>query len=881
MAVVLCSADAGAAQRCEAVAGLRRALGPETRQIVELCQGKVARTEAAEVLSRAADRLSDAPLWQATLLLEVGSTAAPRTSEMLPQLAKLARDIVGPEPRCREVRAAFVEDARRRAARELVGVPLGSELLEPATCAAALGSPEPPGGAATDIRSDGRVFLIVAASPGDRVAAVVWPNVSARGGHGGPYVEELDVGWEFSKVAYFVTSVPRGSEVIVRQQRSNADAPTVFRQRMSESYASLPELGYAPRFCVEVEVLASDGIPLLDGRVLPRAASERGRRTWERYFARSFVPRSEHELVVVSPTTGAVQADVTIVETELRAEGCARRRLDLRKTNVSALIVTLDEACSDQGIVRELVSSYAKGYLRAHGPGRLVDFDAWATALGAVGSLHGSLSAAGSAPVGAGRGRLDSSETLKSAAGELMRQGFREAFVSHLSCSAGGQRPSFTFVVHRLVLSSLQSVEQSDLYGMDESKFGLSTERETVTRLDDLRDAVRAPLARLLEVPYARLVTEAKVKDLHGKPEQLVELWSPRRVRTGLTLELFRFKDAGAAKTYCSDVDERRMLVSVAPEERKPVGETAELVLQRELALTSGSSGLKADGQADRTARRPGGQAVEWVRLPFTYPGTYLVALTLKADGAALPEADRKWMGERSELCVEGADARIRAFGLLSVSPLALGTRTELGTEELSHFALLGGLSFSRPNEVGLSLAAGYASTSHHAATPASWNDLGAAVDYDPRGTLDLGWERRSFVLGAGPEIEVLPFCPGPASWFSKRPSGGCTELSRRFAVVLRSLLMLDAGFLKVGDIPAELTEFRNTNASTATLLDFDVNLALHAGVRVRLERRLDAMLLANFWWTGLDDALVPKRDLVSYDNRWVFGIAGGVGYGL
>lgn len=867
------SARARAAQPprdCTALAALQSALGDEATAATALCEGDTADAGAklARILSRSL--VEQAPLWQSALLLELLRPGAQLSSQRTPQLKNLPE--ASKAKACSAIAVGFEEDAARRRRGELGGLPLTDAALADPRCKQLLGAPVAPmeGTPAppVDITSPDRVFLVVPGAGGDSIAMAVWPQPSDRINHE-PYVEALDISIGVGGIAYFLASVPRGARVVVRQVSEGIGrAPIVFARDMVRHLAYVNLAEAQPSGCVEVEVMGGDLVTLLDGQVVPSVSGEgENRRHWGRYF----VPRVNHGLVVTN-RQGVVRADVTILETELQEGSCARRSLDLRASNVSALIVGMDDSCTDQGVVRDVVRSYAYDALSKlvsqrdsieGTSGKLIDFEGWATALTAVGGLDGSIGTMGQAPVGASRARLDSMDSLRSAAGELMRQGFREAFVSHLSCSAASAAQSYTFVVRHLQLKHLQNVDRSNLKGIELGEV-LHTQQETVTQLSDLRDLVQVALARTFNVPYARLVTDP----YDSKPDQLVEVGWRGKPPAALTLRVYGFPEADKAAAVCARVSEqRRLSVATAYDASPPA--SARLRWEKVLEPTfREASAARSDAAELEGAARAGQERLptqSWsqsVTMPLRQGRTYLVRLDGPGDKVI------------TSSCITTANAPTRWWALFDVL-VSVGSRPELSQQSGTSFNVLAGVSLAPSVPFSLALVAGYSTSFRNAETPPSWNDSLDTLGYSSDGQLKMAWERRSLLIGFAPELRWPLLC----TFDFLSPSARCNEYHRHVSLLLRSLLLVDAGVLSTDDVPAGLRDFLGGRSHGASIVDVDLDAGLQAGVDVRIRRDVYLSFAYDLWWAGLDDAFLHRRQLITYDNRWMQGGSIGVVY--
>jgi hypothetical protein len=600
-------------------------------------------------------------------------------------------------------------------------------------------------------------------------------------------------------------------------------------------------------------------VVLLDGIEVQQ---ERKRPGGKLYWARRFV-RTErhgrpvvHVVTVVDRPAGKILGELAVPPNALSTEVCTHRRLDLRRTNVSALIVSQDAACDDQGVVLAVLRRYVRDQLETDlgAEEKLVDFEAWATALGAINELHVSLSAVGSQAVGGDRGRLGAIENLRLASGELMRRGFRRAFVAHLSCSSRPGKGSYSFLVHQLNLRELQEMDRSRLAGMAEVEDALETYEHTVTHRSDLRDLVDATLARRRGRTHARLVTPQRAPRLHGRPQQCVEAWWPDDTTSRVRMRVLRMKESSRVTALCAGVEERRRLATAEPFETPP-DDTVEV------------ANILVPAKITR----------ERLALPLPISELYLVELIV--DDVVL-----------SYRCVEPVESDMFIWWLTGFSPALLNPRPELDRETTQYSSILVGFALRQPSGMAVSPLIGHANLYRLTHTSPTWNDVlppfvGGAPEFSDAGTTRLSWIRRSILMGLGLDWDIRVGCT-VNRWVKPGRGPCCSDHARRWGLLTRLMLAVDVGLIDTSDIPAEYYDFREGRGPNAQLLDIDLISGLYGGLRIRTTERLDLYLLANLSVLGLDDAVRLNRSKgykgeVSYDFLWVGGISAGMGWGL
>lgn len=845
---------------CRASAALLELTLTDRNTVQSLCETKgIDETVTATFL----DKLEVAPKWQMALFMRLAreswSNEAPKNPGAAAPLVKLKENLstavaaltkhpTQKKVPCSKAVQAFKEDATDRARGKFVQSPLRAETLE--------------GCKSPELDEEQNVFVVIAGHAGDEVTVAF--GIPHQAWHSMVVTQSVDV----SGFRYFFAQVPRGSRTVIRHASSGDLQPArVDDQVLNGNHVSAPMADENAKYCMQFEgIMEGGGTVFLDGDPVPLSprtprnndeSKRKGKDENTNYFAaRRFVRRDHHTLVVLN-AAGQLRAEARIPPDDLKENDCYVRRFDLRTSKESTLLVSTESSCTQKGVVQPRIYYYAKSYIeRSLQKGESFrDLEPWAAAISAITRVSTTVDSPGGRPRGGERARQDTRGAVRELAGELLRKGFNRAYIGHLSCSESTKSPTFTFVVHLLDLDAALDTESDELGGIDDNSQVLKTQHETVLDINDLSDLILAPLARLLNLPYGRLVTEQQKRRTFDYPTQPFEIWSPNKIP--YRLRVYRLA-ADNAETRCASITRRRQLINTDRTDlTRMQGKLVQEVLY-EHSLERGSN------QPQR--RR--------FTLKVDETGLYLVELELLT---------RFGMGlsvTRDCVAVDGDE---------TVPRFALQVGMNPGVHELTS-AIGGGGTHSHVMITaatprmhgpplmtwGLALGAGYAALSRYAGTPPSWNDLENSPDFEDDGTLQITWKRRSVLLALLPDFEYRFFCPFDAIF---KTLNGCSDVSNRLKVIARAGPVIDIGTITTGEVPPELEDFRDGEAPDSHLFDGDVSALVQAGIGVTISEKIDFTLGGQLWFLGLDDVVGAQPENIRYDMLFAPGFFAELGY--
>jgi hypothetical protein len=835
---------------CKAVAALPGAVSEDERTaLAAVCHGTqdLPPAKLAELLAK----LEVEPSWQTALLLRLAAPSLPVSSKK-PEVRAASAALNG-QSKCGS--EALQKDAAERRRGQTADFPLTVELLSKKPCVDETLSKL--------LQPSTMAVLTIVGEPGDSV------SIALKVGNAWT-AERIDSFVDAEGYRYFFTIVPRQSTAIARHQHvgdlqpATVVVPGVVARDTTPS--SLPDEN--ARSCMEFRVRANQGLLLVDGDPVPLLSDGVLADGTQRWWVRRYVRRDFHELTLLSLSTQA-PVNLRIRPEDLPEQACFSRVFDLRQKQQSTLFITADDDCTKHGVVQPRLQIYASQYLRSALAGKaesFVDLAEWGSALDKINQLQRSIAVGGATPVGGNRGNLDVNATLQAVAGELLRQGFSKAYLGHMSCGESSGTVNYTFVVHRLGLGALQQSEQNDETGITGLANGLDTEHETTTQIDDLRDIIRAPLARLLNVPYVRLVTEDRERHVYDDRSYLLEAWRPDKSVFANALLLRR----EAADSFCEGIRRRRRLVETRPFTQPPPHQR----------YVDDIDNVEFPAPADEIAsQRLPGEPLASTRLSFSFDAGAIYAIEVGIRGQ--PDSV-------SFTCVtvEGDEGSHRYWFELSAAT-SPGMHDELHDDNRYVAALMGvttGQSWmlSRRVKFALPFVVGYEALFRRATTPPSWRDLGAGVAFSDGGELALSWNRQGLLLGPAPEIHLQIACglsdfARDVAWSlgaSKSPAG-CPGWSR-LDMFLRAGILLDAGIVFSHGLPDGLREFRAGREPGSSIVDLDVSGFADLGLALRLNRHLDVSLYGTAWYLGLSDV---DSWTMTYQRVGLFGGGAGIGY--
>lgn len=798
--------------RCAAASALEGLDANDREAVAALCRGE---NRNPDELSRLLNALAGSPRWQTTLYLSLVAKRLPpaRSIESLtaPPTAGLAQLVA--KPAC-PLRAALEKDAADRGQRNAVGVPITMERLE--RCG---------------VRADGRQrVLTIAGANDDQITLALF-------GAGPPQALRMVDSHEIASIRYFVAVLPAGARVLVLHQAANTDEPAqVYDVTMATDAVNQPQEA-GRRYCVEVQVKASsETLVLLDAQLLSRTLGWRSSDEHS-YWVRAQVEFADHQLNVLRSDGGEL-ARLPILKTELSPSQCATYRLDLTDRKDVAFTIAVDEACSTAGVVPARARMFLKALLEEQHGLVVKDLEAWGEVFRTVHGLQQNIGVFGVQAAGVARGSLDSFESLKLAAGELTREGFNEAFVSKLSCSTDSGQWTSTFTVYRLKVAELRNQAKGTQHS--DITRAIVPEYETVTSLDDLRDLIAAPIARLHGRGYVRWITDRSEFRLYASPGVLADIRLPEKARATVKTAVYDLEPAQAS-SYCSTVRRKRRLVLLEKLDPPPLGpESSPFRSLEEFAFDAGSVA------GERFVKLPG----------LRRGGTYVVEAALVVTTPASEGGASETLRTRTFTCVDITDSGTHVWGLFDASFWSHGSRNQRDS-----ISTLLGMSFGPTGESALWTVVGLSATFLSANVPPSWDDVATFRNYDVDGEGELTWQRRSLLLGAGMQYEVV--------------------YARGHAFVLRWAALLDIGDIATDTVPDGLPTFLEKRSPGDNIIDIDLSALAHAGFRFQVGERLQAQVLAGCWVRGFDDPLFDDPASIRRDGGLSFSAALGLGYDL
>jgi hypothetical protein len=811
-------------------------------------------SEASAAVATALERLAFEASWQITLLLGALRDVLPEDPDKL--LVDLATRLA--KAPCADAMKALREDAKTRRAAGLVLSPLRPDTLSKACTA--------------NIDRSNKVFVVVAGHEGDQVTLAFQPPNQTWS------ALRLIAHVSVDGFSYWFTQVPSSSRIIVRHQDANGTVARLHDLNATTDYVTPASKDENARYCVQFEGLGTVGKVLLDGNEIPigtrfirdTAAGAAPEKLVAYFAARSFVRKAEHQFVILDDA-GKVNAEVSVRPEELKEDGCYVRRFDMTTRTASTLLMSVEPGCGSMGIVQPRVYAFAKKYLEAtlrEVPGStetVSDMEPWAAALTAIARLNVALAPMGAREDGGERGHRDTRYMLQGLAGELLRKGFNRAYVGTLSCGQGANEPSFTFVVHRLDLETAVSSKWDEATASRQNN-GILTEQETVTQLNDLRDVVRAPLARLLQRPYARFKTRTGSLRVAHDPSQLIELWQPPGQQAAALLRILRSTNVSDDQTRCAEIARERRLLSPAapPDEAWNPGQHYDVVQEDKIPLPT----PQQNGHSFEERR---------ITLGVDTAGLYVVEMRLA-------QGDNTWRGiTRDCIRVAGDETRVRYAAQLAITPGIRATSKALrggGTVSQVMLSLSPkAWSFGPRATWTLPLVLGYSTLARDANTPPSWNDLSEGPQFDDDGTLPLSWTRRSILLGFRSDFEYRFLCAFGDLLDNFYEPAACGEGWNRWKFFGRFSLLLDGGMISASRIHPSLRDFYDNQPTDSALLDVDVSGMVQAGFSLRLGSRMDIGAGAQAAWFGFDDALGVAPSSIRYDSLLGLGLIVEMGY--
>jgi hypothetical protein len=430
----------------------------------------------------------------------------------------------------------------------------------------------------------------------------------------------------------------------------------------------------------------------------------------------------------------------------------------------------------------------------------------------------------------------------------------------HLSCAGRADRSGFTMVASQIDLESLRLRREQPVAKFDPIRDPIS-EYETSDSVDNLRDLISAPLARLVHAPYLRLGAPSS-SNLFARPTLSVDVFLP-----GGGHDASRSK--GEAKASSAALGELAGKVSIKSAFQEDEARCDEISAWSQLASSEAGPGTDTGDPGDELELVPKATANGSTRtlvyeLRGKRAGLYLLTARMEAPHGAAPTSIR------AQKCIrlEGGSAQLGAWFVWL--PMRLDQRNAAPTSMNNHFAVVATLSSGRdttwgPLSLTPGLLAGYSAHYRAVRSPPSWGDV-ATGRVGTSGETDLNWMRRALLLGTFLDFD-LPLGGGP--------------VSRRWGLLSRIYLNLDIGWIDPSDIPSSMTTYLSGRTSEGSIFDVDISGGLALGARHHFSSRWELSLLGQIAWLGADDLvggwLVSSRlRRIEYDSvvAWGFSLA-------
>jgi hypothetical protein len=492
--------------------------------------------------------------------------------------------------------------------------------------------------------------------------------------------------------------------------------------------------------------------------------------------------------------------------------------------------------CESAGVDPTRVQARVLDYLKAQGK-PASDLSAWANVLGFVSDLKQVVSTLNGTPVGADRGRLNSSNNLATGAAEILRQGFGTLLSVDLNCSRHTtNRWDYAVSVRRFDLEAISHAARDPIRGINVDDIQ-TTEVEIIDERELLSSALASALARVYDIPFIGLPKYVAVQPFFEPVSLDVEVSTPldSTSRYHAVLTMLALRDADA-RAQCGTLEDAHTLRARAHSDE----------LER----------LAGDWIPGDTVRVAAGEVRRRVQLTAepTTPTIFLVRAAL--------------MPERSDVAPLSVDYRCVDTGFQPVDMWVdlegrfQATSPRGRIENSRAIAVSIGIDWRRARGLlALGAGIGYAHTVRDGQAPGSWSDV-RDVNFDLAGRHAYEVLEHSVFLLVRGELRTT-IC-------GLTLTSLCNDVTRRIETSLRVLVTPGLHVIS-NDLNPALRDFRRNSPNIVP----DVGAFVQLGLGTRAETLGAALRLGVGTDRLVDYVRDPARASVARRMLWSGSVEG------